>query len=188
MNEKLFKTLEMWGIPAVFLLATFFHEIYIWSGRSVLGSLIGAVNESVWEHLKIFAEAYLIWAAVELLWATPPMKKIVVAKTLGVCMLIGAITLFFYTYTFFTKKPYFVVDITSSLLFVALAQAFSMMLTMSQLRLGEYFPAALMMLGLIFVMILCFSYYPPKFFLFRDNVTGGFGVKAGEVDGGFYML
>lgn len=188
MNKKLFRTLELWGIPVVFLMASFLHGIYEWSGRSVLGALVGAVNESVWEHLKIFAQAYLIWGAVELLWANPPMRQFVVAKTLGVCFLIISITIFFYTYTFFTKRAYLVLDIGASFIFVVLSQMLSMKLTQSSVKLSSYFPVAVMMLVLIFIMILCFSYYPPKIFLFRDNVTGGFGVKARELDGAFRVL
>lgn len=188
MNKKLFRTLELWGIPVVFLMASFLHGIYEWSGRSVLGALVGAVNESVWEHLKIFAQAYLIWGAVELLWANPPMRQFVVAKTLGVCFLLISITIFFYTYTFFTKRAYLVLDIGASFIFVVLSQMLSMKLTQSSVKLSSYFPVAVMMLVLIFIMILCFSYYPPKIFLFRDNVTGGFGVKAGELDGAFRVL
>ncbi len=187
-NEKLFRALEFWGIPVVFLLASFFHGIYEWSGRSVLGALVGSVNESVYEHLKIFAQAYLVWGVAELLWANPSLRKFVVAKTLGVCFLLTVIALFFYTYTFFTKRAYLVLDIGSSFVFVALAQILSLKLVQSSLKLSSYFPAAVMMLVLIFIMILCFSYYPPNIFLFRDYVTGGFGVKAGELDGAFRVL
>ncbi len=180
--------MELWGIPVVFLMASFLHGIYEWSGGSVLGALVGAVNESVWEHLKIFAQAYLIWGAVELLWANPPMRQFVVAKTLGVCFLLISITIFFYTYTFFTKRAYLVLDIGASFIFVVLSQMLSMKLTQSSVKLSSYFPVAVMMLVLLFIMILCFSYYPPKIFLFRDNVTGGFGVKARELDGAFRVL
>lgn len=187
-NKKLFRTLELWGIPVVFLMASFLHGIYEWSGRSVLGALVGAVNESVWEHLKIFAEAYLIWAAVELLWVNPPFRKFVVAKTLCVCFLLVFITVFFYTYTLFTKRAYLALDIGASFLFVVLSQLLSLKLMQKNAKLEKYFPLAIMMLVLIFVMVLCFSYYPPRIFLFRDNVTGGFGVKAREMDGAFRVL
>jgi len=55
MNDKLYKRLEIFGGAVVFAIASLLHFIYNLTGESILGALFGAVNESVWEHLKVFA-------------------------------------------------------------------------------------------------------------------------------------
>lgn len=178
MNEKTFKKLETSGGLVVFAIASFLHFFYDITGRSVLGALLGSVNESVWEHLKIFALSYLIWAIVELLCTQPPFKAFVWAKAVGVYYLCISISLFFYLYTGVFGKTFLVADMISALIFSFISHFISYKLTTSQRNHGQFFYTGVMLLFLMFVMILCFSYYPPKTPLFKDPVTGAYGVPA----------
>lgn len=188
MNKTLFKRLEIAGGAVVFALASFLHYLYDITNQSVIGTLFGAVNESVWEHLKIFALAYMIWAAIELLWVKPPLKKFVTAKAVGLYSLCIFITLFFYTYTFFTGRPFLAVDLTSSLIFSFLAHFISYKLTLSENNGGQFFYTSVMLLFLAAVMILSFTYYPPKCPLFQDYSTGLYGVIPKALDAGAVFL
>lgn len=188
MNKTLFKRLETIGGIVVFAIASFLHYLYDITDASVIGTLFGAVNESVWEHLKIFALAYIIWAAVELLWAKPPVKEFVSAKAVGLYSLCIFIALFFYTYTFFTGRPFLAVDLTSALVFSFLAHYISYKLTLSEKNKGQYFYTSVMLLFLADIMILSFTYYPPKCPLFQDYVTGLYGVIPKALDAGAVFL
>ncbi|MDO5123156.1 MAG: DUF6512 family protein [Eubacteriales bacterium] len=188
MNSKLFRNLEILGIPVVFLFASFLHFLYDITGKSVLGSLFGSVNESVWEHLKIFFIAYVFWGFVELLWARPKLSEFIFAKAVGVYILCFLIALFFYIYTFFTGKAIFIVDIIASLLLTCLAHIVSYRLTLWQGNKGQYFALGLMMLFVGFTAVLCFTFYPPKLSLFRDPITGNFGVPPKNIDEGAQVL
>lgn len=64
-NNKL-KKLEICGVFFIFICGTLLHFVYQWSNKSVVSILFGAVNESVWEHVKIFALPYAAWAIIEL--------------------------------------------------------------------------------------------------------------------------
>ncbi len=176
MNKTLFKRLEIAGGAVVYALASFLHFFYDFTDGSILGTLFGAVNESVWEHLKIFAIAYLIWAVVELLWAKPPMRTFVTAKAVGLYSLCVSIALFFYIYTFFTGKPILAVDLISALIFSFGAHYISYKLTQSEGNKGQFFYTSVMLLFLALIMILCFTYYPPMCPLFRDYTTGLYGI------------
>lgn len=178
MNMKLFRKLSTAGVFVVFAVASFLHFLYDLTGGTVLGALFGAVNESTWEHLKIFAIAYIFWALVELVWAKPPFRCFVVAKTLGVYSLISAITAFFYLYTSIVGRSYTAVDIGMAFVFTALAQLFSCFLMGNCEKLKPFFYTAVMFLALLFSAILCFSYYPPEVFLFRDPITGAYGIVS----------
>ena len=98
MNERKFKTLETVGVFVVYLLASLLHFVYDLSNGSTLSILFGSVNESVWEHIKIFAVGFVVWSLIEILWIKPPFKKFVTAKTISLYFLSLSIILFFYSY------------------------------------------------------------------------------------------
>ncbi len=172
----------------VFAIASFLHFLYNLTGGSVLGALLGSVNESVWEHLKIFAIGYFAWAVVELLWARPSLKAFVWAKAVGVYSLCVLIAGFFYIYSAVWGKPPLVLDLLSGLVFSFLAHFISFKLTQSEKNTGQFFYTGTMMLFLMFVMVLCFTYYPPETTLFRDPNTGLYGVPQKIPDEGAQVL
>ena len=188
MNKKLYKRLEIAGGPLVFAVASFLHFLYDLTNKSIVGSLFGSVNESVWEHLKIFAIAYIMWAIVVLLWAKPPLKNYVWAKAVGLYAMCISIALFFYTYTFFTGKAFLLLDLISSFTFAVLSHYISYKITLSHKNKGQYFYTGVMLVFLAIIMILCFTWYPPKSNLFRDPLTGLYGVIPHSFDEGAAVL
>ena len=188
MRDKKFRTLERAGGFVVFAIASFLHFLYPLSGKSVLGALMGSVNESVWEHLKIFAIAYLVWAMVVLLWSRPPLREFVWAKAVSVVALTVSIALFFFLYTGLLGSHALWIDLTSSLVFSFLAHLLSYKITTSPTNRGQFFITGVMILLLVFITILCFTYYPPQAVLFRDPVTGTYGVPFTIDDKGAAVL
>lgn len=188
MNKKLYRTLSIIGVPVIYLIASALHFFYDLSNGSVLSILFSSVNESVWEHVKIFAVGFVIWSFIELFWAKPPFKKFITAKTLSLYFLSLSIIVFFYSYTTVVKEPILVVDLISSFIFVALAQYISFRLVTSDNSLGDYFAVALMLIMLYFVMFFSFTLFPPKIDLFKDPVTGMYGIINENVDLGAVFL
>ena len=188
MNERKFKTLEIVGVVVIYLIATFLHFVYDLSGGSTLSILFGAVNESVWEHIKIFAVGYVVWALIEILWVKPPFKKFVTAKTVSLYFLSISIIVFFYTYNLFTEEPILIVDLLSSFVFVALSQYISFRLTVSDNEIEDYFAVAVLLLMTYFVMFFSFTVFPPKVDLFKDPVTGMYGIIEKHIDSGAVFL
>lgn len=176
MNEKLFKRLEALGGAVVFAIASLLHFLYDFTNGSILGALFGSVNESVWEHLKIFALAYIFWAIIELLWAKPPLRQFVWAKALGLYFLCTSIAVFFFLYTPIIGNPILVLDLISSFIFSFLSHFISYKITLLRENHGQNFYTGVMMIFLALIMILSFTYYPPKTPLFRDYVTGMYGI------------
>lgn len=188
MNERKFKTLEIVGVVVIYLIATFLHFVYDLSGGSTLSILFGAVNESVWEHIKIFAVGYVVWTLIEILWVKPPFKKFVTAKTVSLYFLSISIIVFFYTYNLFTEEPILIVDLLSSFVFVALSQYISFRLTVSDNEIEDYFAVAVLLLMTYFVMFFSFTVFPPKADLFKDPVTGMYGIIEKHIDTGAVFL
>lgn len=187
MRKNLLLKLEAAGPFIVFTLASLLHFAYDLS-PNVLTSLFGAVNESIWEHIKIFSIAYLFYAFIEFLWARPSLKRFTVAKVAGAVAQGFFIPLAYYAYTFFTKKPVLIVDLLIGFLAAALGFFVSYRLYKSDREIEKYFLTSIMMLFLILMMLLCFTYFPPEAELFRDVVTGEYGVAAKEVDMGAFAI
>lgn len=188
MNQKRLLITEIIGAAVIYLIAAFLHFFYELSSRTVLSSFLGSVNESVWEHLKIFSIAYALWAGVEYLAHKPPFKGFMVAKAAGVYSLLFMISGFFYLYTSFTKTSYAAMDIASSFVFTLVSQVISYLIITRWERAQEYFLVALFMWAFLFSCVLCLTYYPPELPLFRDPITGLYGVIPENIDRGAVML
>ncbi len=188
MNKKTFMILSIVGVVVIYLVAVFLHFVFDLTNGCALAVLFGAVNESVWEHVKIFAAGFVLWAIIELLWVRPPFCKFVVAKTLSLYLLSVLIIVFFYTYNLLTEGPILILDIIASFVFVAVSQYISYKLTTSKYKIEDYFSVAVMLLMMFFVMFFSFTIFPPKTDLFKDPVTNTYGIVGKYLDNGAFYL
>ena len=178
MNKRSVAVSEAVGIVVIYGAAVFLHFVYPLSGGSALSILFGAVNESVWEHTKIFSAAYIGWSLLQLCWLKVRFRQYVAAKCIGLYTLMGLIIGVYYAYTAFTGHYVVWADVLSSLLSVILVQALTFFLETGDNRLQDYFAPALMLVMLYYLMFFSFTIFPPKAELFRDPIGGGFGIKA----------
>ena len=176
MNKKAVALSETAGCTVIYTAAVFLHFLYPLSGGGALSILLGAINESVWEHTKIFSVAYLGWSLLQLLWLKTRFHRYVVAKCVGLYLMMGVIIGSYYGYIALSGGHSLWVDILCSLFAVILAQYTSFRLETGDDRLADFFAAALMMLMLYYIMFFSFSAFPPKVGLFRDPVTGTYGL------------
>jgi len=99
-----------------------------------------------------------------------------ITKAIGIYVMPAAIAILFYSYTAILGEDILIVDILIFVVAVALGQLASYrILTMKQL------PQWSNIMGLIMVILLAvafgvFTFYPPHRPLFRDAVTGSYGI------------
>ena len=179
MSDRRYGFSEAAGVAAIYCSAVLLHFIYRLSGGGTLAVIFGAVNESVWEHVKIFSVSYCGYAILQLLWVKPPFRRYVAGKCAGLYLLMGGMIGFFYLYTRMIGKSVLWLDIGSSVVLVALAQLCSYLLTVRWRCAGEFFIPAVLLLMLYYLMFLCFTVSPPRIGLFRDPVAGGYGIPGG---------
>jgi hypothetical protein len=182
------KKLEIVGVFFVFLCGTLLHFLYNWTNGSTLGILFGSVNESVWEHIKIFAMPYIVWGVIELAFSIPYFRQFVVAKVLGLYLLCALIISFFYLYTMILGRHILFVDITSVFVWIAIAHIFSYKVTTSSKDLRQLFPLCLGLLFLFSAMYFSFTAVPPHINLFKDPITGMYGIIPENIDVGAYFM
>lgn len=187
MPDKRLLRLEIAGPFIVFTLASLLHFIYDLS-PNVLTALFGAVNESIWEHIKIFSIAYLFYGFITLLWVRPILKRFLVAKTVGLISQGVFIPLAYYIYTAFTKKPVLIVDLLIGFTAACVGFYVSWKVYSGERNIEKYFLTSVMVLFLILMCLLSFTYFPPRAELFRDVVTNEYGIKASMLDEGAFSL
>lgn len=176
MDKRAVTLSEAAGCVFIYCAAVLLHFVYPLSRGAALSIVFGAVNESVWEHTKIFAAPYIGWALLQLCWLKVHFRQYVVAKVIGLYLMAGTVIGSSYLLSLFTEQNLLWADIAASLVAVIAAQALSCHLETSRNRLSEYFLPALMLLTLYYLMFFSFTIFPPKAELFRDPVSGGFGI------------
>jgi hypothetical protein len=167
---------ELGGIAFIVVLGSVLHFVFEWSGGAIPVAWIAAVNESVWEHLKLGFWPALIYAAVEYSRFGKSANNFHFAKTVGIYLIPITIVVLYYVYTAILGHGLLAVDIAIFVVAVIVGQLVSYkLLTASPLpeRLNRFAPIALVVLGILFVL---FTFYPPQFPLFRDPVSGGYGI------------
>ena len=64
-NEKNWNSWEVAGLFLVLIFGNLLHFLYDWSGQSRIAAIFAPVNESVWEHIRLFLVPWLLWSLAE---------------------------------------------------------------------------------------------------------------------------
>lgn len=176
MNKKL----KAWGAAgAVFAAAAgpLLHFAFAWSGNNALVGVVSAVNESVWEHMKLLAMPVLFFTALQFAVVGRHCPNFPAARGISILAGLAVIPLLFYGYTAVLGGNVMWVDI--ALFFLADFFLFwldSMLLRQGRLASNGWRKAgAALLLGILFLFI-WFTFRPPHLGLWRDSVTGGYGI------------
>lgn len=167
---------ELVGIGVIFIVGALFHFLFEWAGGWEPVGVIAAVNESVWEHFKIAFWPALFYAIIEYPFLKDSANNFFIGKAIGIYVMPVVIAVIFYSYTAIWGEEILAVDISIFFIAVALGQLASYkVLTMRQ------WPAWMSGLGLAMVVALAvafgvFTFYPPHLCIFKDAVSGGYGI------------
>ena len=174
-NKRVFRS-ELIGMVFIILLGSALHFTYELSGHNLLVGIFSAINESVWEHLKLAFWPSILFMLGQYWLMRKSTHNFFLAKALGVSLMIVTIPAIFYSYTAITGESIFIIDIGSFIIAVILGQLASYKLLirvqMSQ-RLAIISIGVLILLSAVFAL---FTLYPPQIGLFQDPVTGTYGI------------
>lgn len=110
MNEDKRKSIlkfELAGIVFIILLGSLLHFTFEFSGNNPVIGIFSAVNESVWEHLKLSFWPALIYAIVEYEYLKKTTNTFFSAKTAGIYLMPLIIVASFYLYRTFAEENLF---------------------------------------------------------------------------------
>ncbi|MDE6744420.1 MAG: hypothetical protein K2J95_11125 [Lachnospiraceae bacterium] len=155
------------GIIFVLIAGTLAHFLYDWTGKNHIVGLFTPINESIWEHMKLLFFPMLIYSLIMIL----KFRREYSCITSGLCfgILTGAllIPLFYYAYTYILGNNVFIIDISIYILSIVIAFWLSYKLTLSH-RLESYTSILGMLVSVLFVCFLVFTYRPPETTIFQD--------------------
>jgi hypothetical protein len=173
------KTLIRWqaaGFLFVCAAGTLLHFLYDWSGENPLTSVIAAVNESTWEHMKLLFFPMFFFALAEAGALGDRYQNFWSAKLIGILLGLALIPTLYYTYTGFTGLSLAWLNIAIfyvTALLVFLFERWAFKNYQSQCKHPRLAFAAICLIGLLFVV---FTFMPPQIPLFQDPLSGTYGV------------
>lgn len=177
MDSKL-RRWQLGGFLFTAAAGTLLHFLYDLSGESSFFAAISAVNESVWEHMKLMFVPMFVVTLGEMVVFGDRYRCFWRIKLLGILVGLLLIPVIHYTYTGVLGIRIAWLDIAT---FYAAAAAAYALETRLLLRCSR--PSGVLELGaMILVWALAFfflfaTYAPPEIPLFQDPVTGEWGIQ-----------
>jgi hypothetical protein len=173
-RNKRLVILEIIGTLFIIFLGTALHFTFAASGDNPIVGSVSAVNESVWEHLKLPFWPSIFW----LLIIMYPLRKIVsnffFSKAVGVVLMLVIIPAVFYIYTAIAGEilavdiAIFIAVIVGQIVSVAFYRK------TDKSRITEV--VAIAVLVVLALMFITFTFYPPHLPVFMDPETGFYGI------------
>lgn len=160
----------------VTLLGMLLHVLFNLSGKLLLVAPFCAVNESIWEHMKLLFYPMSLFAFIEWRPLSSSRQNFWQAKLAGILIGTSLIPISFYTFQgitgtspeWFNIVIYFIAITAANLVTTKLLKE------KGDLRKSPLVP--LVILFLIVVVFAIFTFYPPHIPLFMDETTGTYGV------------
>jgi len=165
------------GIAFTLIIGSLFHFIYGWSGENPLIGIFGSTNESVWEHLKLLFWPMFFFSIIEYVTYGKKHPGFVPAKVFSILLGMALIIIIFYTYAGIIGEDYLIVDIATFIFAVITAYCYSYRTIAS----GKYGEKKYQIIGWILMIVLIvgfiiFTFSPPEINLFLDPVSGEYGI------------
>lgn len=178
-KEKIFK-FTIYSAILTMILGVILHFTYEWSGQNSIVALFSAVNESVWEHLKLLFFPMLLTTILGYFYIGKDVNNYFCARMLGIVSAILFVTIFFYTYTGIIGESISAIDISSFFIAVIIGEYISYK-TMKE---GKECNTKLSIMILIILLIcfVAFTYFTPKINYFKDPVSGKYGLESNNLE------
>lgn len=159
------------------VIGTLLHFTYEFSHHNKFVAIFSAVNESTWEHIKIALTPTFLYALFEG-FRYMNNNSYIVAVFLSLLTIIIMIPVFFYSYTFFTRKAILPVDVISFWLTIIISQV----VFNTIMKFGNI-PNTISYFGILGIFTI-FGFYmiatlaPLKNTIFKDPITKNYGIKG----------
>ena len=167
---------EILGMLLVSILGGFLHFTFEISGFNPIVGAFSAVNESVWEHLKLGFWPILLLTLIEYRLIKKQTNNFFLGKAISALTIITVIPIIFYLYTSFTGESIFLIDISSFFIAVIIGQILSY-LTIIHKKLSKNLELiSITLLIIMAIIFIVFTFYPPNLPPFQDPISGGYGI------------
>ena len=172
------RSIGLWqliGFGVTSLGGTLLHFLYDWLGNASWIAPFSGVNESTWEHMKLLFWPMFIYAIVQSFFFRD-RRDFWCVKLRGILLGLILIPIIFYTYNGVIGKSPDYINIAIFFVSAAIAYIYETRLFKDEglrCRLSKAAIAVLYVIALLFVV---FTFRTPAINLFKDPITGGYGI------------
>ncbi len=163
------------GFAATSLVGTILHFLYDWLGESVFVSPFSSVNESTWEHMKLLFWPMFLYACVQSFFFRERADFWCI-KLRGILLGITLIPVIFYTYNGAVSKSPDWFNIAIFFICAAVAYIYETRKFNDGPVPCRSSRGAFTALCIVAVLFIVFTFSPPNIGLFKDPVTGTYGI------------
>lgn len=168
---------QLMGFAVTSLAGTLLHFLYDWLGGATWIAPFSGVNESTWEHMKLLFWPMLIFAIVQSFFFRD-RKDFWCVKLRGILLGLALIPILFYTYNGIIGSSPDWINIAIFFISAAIAYIYET----RQLNNGKSAcknpKSAIALLCLIAVLFVVFTFATPKINIFKDPLTGTYGIHS----------
>ena len=175
------KTLTRWQIAGfVFTAAggTLLHFLYDWIGQSMATALVSAINESVWEHMKLLFIPMFGFALLQSIFFGGKYSHFWCVKLIGILLGLILIPVLYYTYTGALGQSLSWVNIAIFYVAAAAVYAFETWLLGREGLSCRTPQLALLVLCVLAVAFVAWTFDPPQYPLFQDPISRLYGIGS----------
>lgn len=174
MNNKIILKYQIFSTIFTLILGSLLHFTYEWSGNDPVVGAFSSVNESTWEHLKLVFFPMLITTIIGLfIFDKNDYKNFLCSKTIGILVSLSFIIVFFYTYTGILGRNIALIDILSFFISVILGNLTTYYMMVNKKLCNNN--VSKLVLIVMFLAFIRYTYSPPNIQLFQDPITGSYG-------------
>ncbi len=171
---KKIRNFQIFSIIFTLILGSLLHFTYKLSGGNPIIATFSSINESTWEHLKLLFFPMLLTIIIGCFYFGKEIPNFLCSKTIGIIVAMAFTVVFFYTYTGILGRNIAFIDISSFFIATILGEFLSYLLIINKFKCNKLI--SLIILITIFLFFIVFTFSTPKIGLFKDPITGGYGI------------
>ena len=167
---------QLFGFAVTVLGGSLLHFLYDWTNNSIYVTPISSINESTWEHMKLLFWPMFIFAIIQSFFFYE-YKSFWCIKLKGILLGLASIPIIFYTYSGIIGKTPDWVNISIFFAAAALAYFYETKKLNNKDETCSNPAIPFIIISIVAILFVLFTFIPLKLNLFKDPVTGGYGIK-----------
>jgi hypothetical protein len=174
------RSISLWqffGFAVTALGGTLLHFLYDWLGEAIWIAPFSGINESTWEHMKLLFFPMFLYALAQSFFFRD-RKNFWCIKLRGILLGLILIPILFYTYNGVIGKSPDWINIVIFFISAAVAYIYETRCFHSKKTLCRAPKCAFGTLLSIALLFVLFTFFTPEIGIFRDPLTGSYGIPA----------
>ena len=175
MKQRSIGLWQLMGFAVTSFVGTILHFLFEWLGDAVWIAPLSGVNESTWEHMKLLFWPMFLFAIVQSFFFRD-REDFWCVKLRGILLGLGLIPVLFYTYNGVIGKSPDWINIAIFFIAAAIAYLYESKLFKNEAVACKRPKLVLGVLCAIALLFVIFTFATPKIGLFKDPLTGTYGI------------